>query len=120
MDDVKEQNPTDISCVYNGYTPLSAASSFPTPAWWSIKVLCMCPWLHFEEQQPLPLELQRRRQQGEYRVTLIFSLRSVTFAEIAALLFLSQLEDGSSEYDFTTTKLVNAASWTESLMEKSF
>ena len=59
-------------------------------------------------------------QPGENRVTLIFFLGGVTFAEIAALRFLSQLEDGGTEYVIATTKLINGASWIESLMEKPF
>ena len=59
-------------------------------------------------------------QPGENRVTLIFFLGGVTFAEIAALRFLSQLEDGGTEYVIATTKLINGASWLESLMEKPF
>lgn len=57
-------------------------------------------------------------QPGENRVTLIFFLGGVTFAEIAALRFLSQLEDGGTEYVIATTKLMNGSSWIEALMEE--
>lgn len=56
-------------------------------------------------------------QPGENRVTLVFFLGGVTFAEIAALRFLSQLEDGGTEYVIATTKLMNGATWIQSLME---
>lgn len=59
-------------------------------------------------------------QPGENRVTLVFFLGGVTFAEIAALRFLSQLEDGGTEYVIATTKLMNGNSWIEALMEKPF
>lgn len=49
---------------------------------------------------------------------LIFFLGGVTFAEIAALRFLSQLEDGGTEYIIATTKLLNGTTWIKSLMEK--
>ncbi|XP_036730227.1 vacuolar protein sorting-associated protein 33A isoform X2 [Eschrichtius robustus] len=97
MDDVNEQNPTDISYVYSGYAPLSVrlAQLLSRPGWRSIEeVLRILPGPHFEERQPLPTGLQKKRQPGENRVTLIFFLGGVTFAEIAALRFLSQLEDG--------------------------
>ncbi|XP_053442961.1 vacuolar protein sorting-associated protein 33A isoform X2 [Nycticebus coucang] len=97
MDDVNEQNPMDISYVYSGYAPLSVrlAQLLSRPGWRSIEeVLRILPGPHFEERQPLPTGLQKKRQPGENRVTLIFFLGGVTFAEIAALRFLSQLEDG--------------------------
>ncbi|XP_022266415.1 vacuolar protein sorting-associated protein 33A isoform X2 [Canis lupus baileyi] len=123
MDDVNEQNPTDISYVYSGYAPLSVrlAQLLSRPGWRSIEeVLRILPGPHFEERQPLPTGLQKKRQPGENRVTLIFFLGGVTFAEIAALRFLSQLEDGGTEYVIATTKLMNGSSWIESLMEKPF
>ncbi|XP_014443593.1 vacuolar protein sorting-associated protein 33A isoform X1 [Tupaia chinensis] len=121
MDDVNEQNPTDISYVYSGYAPLSVrlAQLLSRPGWRSIEeVLRILPGPHFEERQPLPTGLQKKRQPGENRVTLVFFLGGVTFAEIAALRFLSQLEDGGTEYVIATTKLMNGTSWMEALMEK--
>ncbi|MBZ3891445.1 Vacuolar protein sorting-associated protein 33A [Sciurus carolinensis] len=121
MDDVNEQNPTDISYVYSGYAPLSVrlAQLLSRPGWRSIEeVLRILPGPHFEERQPLPTGLQKKRQPGENRVTLIFFLGGVTFAEIAALRFLSQLEDGGTEYVIATTKLMNGSSWIEALMER--
>uniref|UniRef100_A0A8C6H1F5 Vacuolar protein sorting-associated protein 33A n=1 Tax=Mus spicilegus TaxID=10103 RepID=A0A8C6H1F5_MUSSI len=123
MDDVNEQNPTDISYVYSGYAPLSVrlAQLLSRPGWRSIEeVLRILPGPHFEERQPLPTGLQKKRQPGENRVTLVFFLGGVTFAEIAALRFLSQLEDGGTEYVIATTKLMNGNSWIEALMEKPF
>lgn len=123
MDDVNEQNPTDISYVYSGYAPLSVrlAQLLSRPGWRSIEeVLRILPGPHFEERQPLPTGLQKKRQPGENRVTLVFFLGGVTFAEIAALRFLSQLEDGGTEYVIATTKLINGSSWLEPLMEKPF
>nr|KAF6468629.1 hypothetical protein HJG63_020504 [Rousettus aegyptiacus] len=104
MDDVNEQNPTDISYVYSGYAPLSVrlAQLLSRPGWRSIEeVLRMLPGPHFEERQSLPTGLQKKRQPGENRVTLIFFLGGVTFAEIAALRFLSQLEDGEIGASFS-------------------
>uniref|UniRef100_A0A2K5LQL0 Vacuolar protein sorting-associated protein 33A n=1 Tax=Cercocebus atys TaxID=9531 RepID=A0A2K5LQL0_CERAT len=117
MDDVKEQNPKDISYMYSGYALLSVrlAQLVSRPGWRSIdEVLCNLPGPHFGERQPLPTGLQKKRQPGENRVTLIFFLGGVTFAEIAAL------EDGGTEYVIATTKLMNGTSWIEALMEKPF
>uniref|UniRef100_A0A2K6GIL5 VPS33A core subunit of CORVET and HOPS complexes n=1 Tax=Propithecus coquereli TaxID=379532 RepID=A0A2K6GIL5_PROCO len=116
-------SPGDISYVYSGYAPLSVrlAQLLSRPGWRSIEeVLRILPGPHFEERQPLPTGLQKKRQPGENRVTLIFFLGGVTFAEIAALRFLSQLEDGGTEYVIATTKLMNGTSWIEALMEKPF
>ncbi|XP_068767524.1 vacuolar protein sorting-associated protein 33A isoform X1 [Struthio camelus] len=121
MDDVNEQNPNDISYVYSGYAPLSVrlAQLLARPGWRSIEeVLKMLPGPHFEERQQLPTGLQKKRQHGENRVTLVFFLGGVTYAEIAALRFLSQMEDGGTEYVIATTKLINGTSWIKSLMEK--
>uniref|UniRef100_A0A2K5IE40 VPS33A core subunit of CORVET and HOPS complexes n=1 Tax=Colobus angolensis palliatus TaxID=336983 RepID=A0A2K5IE40_COLAP len=116
IDDVKEQNPTDISYMYSGYAPLNMrlVQLLSRLGWWSIdEVLRILPGPHLEERQSLPTGLQKKRQQGENRVTLIFFLGGVTFAEIA-------LEDGGTEYVIATTKLVNGTSWIEALMEKPF
>ncbi|XP_057277258.1 vacuolar protein sorting-associated protein 33A isoform X2 [Pezoporus wallicus] len=121
MDDVNEQNPNDISYVYSGYAPLSVrlAQLLARPGWRSIEeVLKMLPGPHFEERQQLPTGLQKKRQHGENRVTLVFFLGGVTYAEIAALRFLSQMEDGGTEYVIATTKLINGTTWMKSLMEK--
>ncbi|XP_060105435.1 vacuolar protein sorting-associated protein 33A [Heteronotia binoei] len=121
MDDVNEQNPHDISYVYSGYAPLSVrlAQLLARPGWRSIEeVLKMLPGPHFEERQQLPTGLQKKRQHGENKVTVVFFLGGVTYAEIAALRFLSQMEDGGTEYVIATTKLINGTSWIKSLMEK--
>lgn len=56
-------------------------------------------------------------QQGENRTTLVFFLGGVTYAEIAALRFLSQMEDSGMEYIIATTKLINGTTWIKTLME---
>nr|XP_033811751.1 vacuolar protein sorting-associated protein 33A isoform X1 [Geotrypetes seraphini] len=127
VDEVNEQNPNDISYVYSGYAPLSVrlAQLLARPGWRSIEeVLKLLPGPHFEERQPLPVKqplpvgLLKKRQQGENKVTLVFFLGGVTYAEIAALRFLSQMEDGGTEYIIATTKLINGTSWIKSLMDK--
>uniref|UniRef100_A0A8B9K0B5 Vacuolar protein sorting-associated protein 33A n=1 Tax=Astyanax mexicanus TaxID=7994 RepID=A0A8B9K0B5_ASTMX len=121
MEDANEQNPNDISYVYSGYAPLSVRLTqlLARPGWRSIEeVLKMLPGPHFEERQQLPTGLHKKRQQGENRTTLVFFLGGVTYAEIAALRFLSQMEDGGTEYVIATTKLLNGTSWIKSLMDR--
>ncbi|MCJ8746718.1 hypothetical protein PDJAM_G00145090 [Pangasius djambal] len=121
MEDANEQNPNDISYVYSGYAPLSVRLTqvLARPGWRSIEeVLKMLPGPHFEERQQLPSGLHKKRQQGENRTTLVFFLGGVTYAEIAALRFLSQMEDGGTEYIIATTKLINGTSWIKSLMDR--
>ncbi|CAB1319797.1 unnamed protein product [Coregonus sp. 'balchen'] len=106
MEDANEQNPNDISYVYSGYAPLSIRLTqvLARPGWRSIEeVLKMLPGPHFEERQQLPAGLHKKR---------------VTYAEIAALRFLSQMEDGGTEYIIATTKLINGTSWIKSLMDR--
>ncbi|XP_061842197.1 vacuolar protein sorting-associated protein 33A isoform X2 [Nerophis lumbriciformis] len=121
MEDANEQNPNDISYVYSGYAPLSIRLTqvLARPGWRSIEeVLKMLPGPHFEERQQLPAGLLKKRQQGENRTTLVFFLGGVTYAEIAALRFLSQMEDSGMEYVIATTKLINGTSWVKSLMDR--
>uniref|UniRef100_A0A8C6PLH4 Vacuolar protein sorting-associated protein 33A n=1 Tax=Nothobranchius furzeri TaxID=105023 RepID=A0A8C6PLH4_NOTFU len=121
MEDANEQNPNDISYVYSGYAPLSVRLTqvLARPGWRSIEeVLKMLPGPHFEERQQLPSGLHKKRQQGENRTTLVFFLGGVTYAEIAALRFLSQMEDSGMEYVIATTKLINGTTWIKSLMDR--
>ncbi|KAM8866504.1 vacuolar protein sorting-associated protein 33A [Synchiropus picturatus] len=120
MEDANEQNPNDISYVYSGYAPLSIRLTqvLARPGWRSIEeVLKMLPGPHFEERQQLPPGLHKKRQQGENRTTLVFFLGGVTYAEIAALRFLSQMEDSGMEYVIATTKLINGTTWIKSLQD---
>uniref|UniRef100_A0A8C4YZF6 Vacuolar protein sorting-associated protein 33A n=1 Tax=Gadus morhua TaxID=8049 RepID=A0A8C4YZF6_GADMO len=120
MEDANEQTPNDISYVYSGYAPLSVRLTqvLARPGWRSIEeVLKMLPGPHFEERQQLPAGLHKKRQQGENRTTLVFFLGGVTYAEITALRFLSQMEDSGMEYIIATTKLINGSSWIKSLMD---
>ncbi|KTG43880.1 hypothetical protein cypCar_00012195 [Cyprinus carpio] len=120
MEDANEQNPNDISYVYSGYAPLSVRLTqvLARPGWRSIEeVLKILPGPHFEERQQVPTGLHKKRQPGENRTTLVFFLGGVTYAEIAALRFLSHMEDSGTEYIIATTKLINGTSWIKSLMD---
>ncbi|XP_030847880.1 vacuolar protein sorting-associated protein 33A [Strongylocentrotus purpuratus] len=126
MEDVNEQNPTDISYVFSGYAPLSVrlAQFLARPGWRSIdEVLRLLPGPTIEEKQVLPTGLQKKRpmigdSQGDStKVTLIYFLGGVTYAEIAALRFLSQQEDAPTEFVIATTKIINGHNWLQSMLE---
>ncbi|KAK7087752.1 vacuolar protein sorting-associated protein 33A-like isoform X2 [Littorina saxatilis] len=118
VEEVNEQNPTDIAYVYSGYAPLSVrlAQYLARPGWRSItEVLNLLPGPKVEEVQQIPAALRKRRSSisssqsstGEQKLTLIFFLGGVTFAEIAALRFLAQQDDGGTDYVVATTNLMS-------------
>ncbi|GLH14586.1 Vacuolar protein sorting-associated protein 33a [Gryllus bimaculatus] len=51
------------------------------------------------------------------KVVLVFFLGGCTYAEVAALRFLSQQEDSNVEFLVATTKMINGDSFLRSLME---
>ncbi|KAL5017366.1 hypothetical protein ScPMuIL_006955 [Solemya velum] len=129
IEDVNEQNPHDISYVYSGYAPLSVrlAQYLARPGWRSItEVLNLLPGPTIEEIQQIPLALRKRRNSitsshsstSEQKVTLVLFLGGVTYAEIAALRFLAQQDDGGTDYLIASTKLINGVSLFNSIMEK--
>lgn len=118
VEEVNEQNPTDIAYVYSGYAPLSArlAQYLARPGWRSItEVLNLLPGPKVEEVQQIPSALRKRRSSisssqsstGDQRLTLVFFLGGVTFAEIAALRFLAQQDDGGTDYVIATTSMLS-------------
>ncbi|XP_071092847.1 vacuolar protein sorting-associated protein 33A-like isoform X1 [Haliotis cracherodii] len=128
VEDVSEQLPNDISYVFSGYAPLSVrlAQYLARPGWRSItEVLNLLPGPKVEEIQQIPVALRKRRSSissqhsssGDQKVTLVFFLGGVTFAEIAALRFLAQQDDGT-DYIVATTAIVNAENFIKPLVEQ--
>uniref|UniRef100_A0A8C4NL75 VPS33A core subunit of CORVET and HOPS complexes n=1 Tax=Eptatretus burgeri TaxID=7764 RepID=A0A8C4NL75_EPTBU len=127
LSEVNEKNPNDISYVYSGYAPLSVrlVQFLARPGWRSIEeVLRLLPSPEVDDRQPLPPGLAYKRGPGggrdgesSQRVTLVFFLGGVTFAEVAALRFLAQTDDGNTDYIIGTTKLINGNTWLKSLMD---
>ncbi|XP_052075554.1 vacuolar protein sorting-associated protein 33A-like isoform X1 [Mytilus californianus] len=118
MEDVNEMVPNDISYVYSGYAPLSIrlAQYYARPGWRSItEVLNLLPGPTVEEIQQIPVALRKRRSSigsinstaAEQKITLVFFLGGVTYAEIAALRFLAQQDDGGTDYIIASTKILN-------------
>ncbi|XP_035829204.1 vacuolar protein sorting-associated protein 33A isoform X2 [Aplysia californica] len=128
VEDVNEQNPNDIAYVYSGYAPLSVrlAQYLARPGWRSItEVLNLLPGPKVEEVQQIPMGLRKRRasvtssqsSMGEQKLTLVFFLGGVTQAELAALRFLAQQDDGGTDYVVATTNIVQGHRLIESLQE---
>ncbi|XP_038056680.1 vacuolar protein sorting-associated protein 33A-like [Patiria miniata] len=125
VEDVNEQNPHDISYVYSGYAPLSVrlAQFLAKPGWRSIEeVLRLIPGPTVEETQQIPYGLLKKRTIGDsqsdnQKVTLVFFIGGVTYAEMAALRFLSNQDDGPMEYLIATTQVINGHNWLRSIME---
>ncbi|XP_052224605.1 vacuolar protein sorting-associated protein 33A-like isoform X2 [Dreissena polymorpha] len=121
VDTVNEMSPNDISYVYSGYAPLSVRliQYLARPGWRSItEVLNILPGPNFDEVQQIPVALRKRRtsitssqsSMADQKVTLVFFLGGVTYAEIAALRFLAQQDDGGTDYVIATTKIINGGS----------
>ncbi|XP_021346292.1 vacuolar protein sorting-associated protein 33A-like isoform X1 [Mizuhopecten yessoensis] len=128
VDDVNEQNPHDIAYVYSGFAPLSArlVQYYARPGWRSItEVLNLLPGPTVEEIQQIPVALRKRRSSigsthsstGEQKVTLVFFLGGVTYAEIAALRFLAQQDDGGTDYIVATTRILHSRKFMDSVIE---
>jgi hypothetical protein len=126
VDEVNEQNPSDIAYVHSGYAPLTVrlAQFLSRPEKWRgiEEVLKLLPGPVVEEVQPLPPGLEKPRQSlgavGSYdnpRIVLVFFLGGCTFAEISAFRFLAQQEEGQTEYVIATTKLINGSTWLQTM-----
>ncbi|CAG2204838.1 VPS33A [Mytilus edulis] len=91
MEDVNEMVPNDISYVYSGYAPLSIrlALYYARPGWRRSSIGSI------------------NSTAAEQKITLVFFLGGVTYAEIAALRFLAQQDDGGTDYVIATTSILS-------------
>ncbi|CAG0894704.1 unnamed protein product, partial [Darwinula stevensoni] len=124
-EDVSERNPTDIAYVHSGYAPLSVRviQRLSKGDWASIEdALLALPGPLIDERQQIPLSVRKKSVMhggggnGEM-VTLVFFLGGCTFAEIAALRFLSQQADMGTEFLIGTTGIINGTTFLESIQE---
>ncbi|CAD5124889.1 DgyrCDS13141 [Dimorphilus gyrociliatus] len=116
VEDVNIQNPKDISYTYSGYAPLTVrlAQFLHRPGWRSIEdVLSHIPGPTIQEVQVANNPSSFSSSQP--KCTLVFFIGGVTFAEIAALRFLSQLDDAPAEYIVASTSIINGDNWMKSL-----
>jgi len=122
LDSVDEQRPTDIAYVHSVYAPLSVrlVQQLEKPGWRNIRdVLDLLPGPSFEDTQQIsPSVRGSGRQPGQPKVVLVFFVGGCTFAEVAALRFLSQQEESNVEYLVATTSIINGSSFLESLTTK--
>ena len=119
MDNVDEQNPSDIAYVHSVYGPLSVKLAMQVDSWRNIRdVLDLLPGPSFEDTQQVSGQAAVRDRAGEKKVVLVFFVGGVTMAEVAALRFLSQQEEGSVEYLVATTSIITGNTFVESLSTK--
>ncbi|KAL8286886.1 hypothetical protein RQP46_003892 [Phenoliferia psychrophenolica] len=131
VDDVDEQDPTDIAYVFSGYAPLSVrlvqcaigrgTASGPGAAkdvsgWKGIEeVVKALPGATFEDTQEVGDVLHARGPpQGSLPTTIVCYLGGVTYAEIAALRFLNRQTPGR-DLLIVTTGIVQGGSLLTSL-----
>jgi len=120
----RDLNPKDVSFVFSMYAPMS------------VKLVQMTAkggpnWRKNDNLRFLPGPVNERSQKpgnssssssppgsigGRKKKTLVFFIGGVTYAEIAALRFLSQQDDAVADYVIATTKVVNGDSWISSLI----
>ncbi|EDV24105.1 uncharacterized protein TRIADDRAFT_57259 [Trichoplax adhaerens] len=120
VDDINEQQPTDISFAYSGYAPLSVrlAQYFTEDkqSWKGVEeVLKTIPGEFSEIAQQIPGGLSDKGMEKN-DTTLVFFIGGCTYAEIAALRFLSKQEEGN-DFIIATTKLLNGTSLLETLID---
>jgi len=109
VQDINEQNPTDISYVYSGYAPLSVRLvQWATRGGSGWRELAKTGLPLFEDVQHVP-GADAPRPPGRNQVILLCFIGGITFTEISAIRFLNQIMPG---YDFVicTTKVINGSS----------
>jgi len=117
LDNVDEQCPADIAYVHSVYAPLSVrlVQQLERPGWRNLRdVLDLLPGPSFEDTQQVGPE-GRARPATQPRVVLVFYVGGVTMAEVAALRFLSQQEDATTEYLVATTGVITGETFINSL-----
>ncbi|XP_036343455.1 vacuolar protein sorting-associated protein 33A-like [Rhagoletis pomonella] len=129
VDDVVEVEPKDISYVHSFYAPLTARiieQTIKPLGWQSLKSqINNLPGPTFEDFQAQLICIGGRHNSSTPiegsalnipRVIMIFFIGGCTFAEIAALRFLSQQEDNNVEFVIATTKIINKHTFIDCLM----
>lgn len=110
-----EKNMSDFAYVYSVYAPLSVRllqAAFKQNGWKSkedVFKLLNCPVT--EESQSAPVQ-----KSSDQKVTLVYFVGGVTFAEISAIKWLSD-QDGYGHFVIGTTKLINGNTFIKSFMD---
>ncbi|CAI0442663.1 unnamed protein product [Linum tenue] len=132
VEDTDTANPNDISYVFSGYAPLSIRLVHHAirSGWRPMEeILRLLPGPHSEtKRSALKIALLCyfgnlclpcfRVADGRRSLVLVVFIGGVTFAEIAALRFLSAQEGMAYDVMVATTKMISGNSLTESYVEK--
>jgi len=132
VDSFNEQEPNDISYVYNGYAPLSVklAQILSNPGWRSIEeVLKLLPGPTINDVK-LTKNNNTRNQQGtgsfnssqsrdQSCLTLVFFIGGVTYSEISALRFLTSEVNDGTDYLVATTDIINGEKLINQIIAKN-
>eukprot|EP01137_Pigoraptor_chileana_P014764 Opistho-2@69811 len=117
--------PTSPMCTRDAPLSVRLLEALGKTGWRGMDdILRLLPGPAFEELQPLPPGVQPKRsadargQESGPRVTLVFFLGGCTFAEIAAIRFLAQQDEGRRDYVIATTKIINGASLLGTCVDK--
>ncbi|CAN1238272.1 Vacuolar protein-sorting-associated protein 33 homolog [Linum grandiflorum] len=132
VEDTDTANPNDIAYVFSGYAPLSIrlVQHAIRSGWRPMEeILRMLPGPHSETKRVScvlsvclwslnPTPPYFRVADGRRSLVLVVFIGGVTFAEIAALRFLSAQEGMAYDLMIATTKMISGNSLTESYVEK--
>lgn len=115
--------------MHSFYAPLSIriVEQSLKPMGWQLlndNIGCL-PGPSFEDYQHASSSISNRRgsltseisQSDQPKVILVFFVGGCTFAEIAALRFLSQQDDTNVEFIIATTKIINKNTFLETFLE---
>eukprot|EP00850_Spirogloea_muscicola_P018861 SM000177S03194 [mRNA] locus=s177:293522:299055:+ [translate_table: standard] len=133
IDDLDDLRPQDIAYTFSGYAPISirlVQQALRPDGWRAIdEVMRALPGPSFDRKQlseaeknTRDSETKRPDSEGDVRDTrrklvMVVFLGGVTFAEIAALRFLSAQEHARHDFLIATTKLINGSSLLSTLVD---
>ncbi|TYH75264.1 hypothetical protein ES332_D04G007700v1 [Gossypium tomentosum] len=119
VEDTDTANPNDIAYVFSGYAPLSIrlVQHAVRSGWRAMEeILKLLPGPHTETKRGASNGLDKIAD-GRRSLVLVVFVGGVTFAEIAALRFLSAQEGMAYDLIIGTTKMVNGHSLVETFLE---
>ncbi|XP_073101685.1 vacuolar protein-sorting-associated protein 33 homolog isoform X1 [Elaeis guineensis] len=134
VDDTDTTNPNDVSYIFSGYAPLSIrlVQHAIRSGWRSIEeIMKLLPGPHLDLKRGASTSSSSfdtvlgtqsnhdRLVDGRRSLALVVFIGGVTFAEIAALRFLSSQEGMGYDFIVGTTKMVNGNTILETLMNNT-
>ncbi|KAK9830347.1 hypothetical protein WJX72_011177 [[Myrmecia] bisecta] len=134
VDDIDDKNPTDVAYTFSGYAPISirlVEAAVKAGGWGALEeVFKLLPGPHFDvvqttDENGMPVERSTRNKpvpgldSKKRLVVLVMFIGGVTFAEIAALRFLSTQPNVNCDFVVATTKLINGSTLLESFVDET-